>query len=237
MSYIKHDTVPVINENILKFMMLELSMFFLIAIYTLCTRQPSFHVSLKSLELTIRPSDSVFTAGMLILVIELYNFYKKVICVTGEGVIDSLISVFGMIYLMAISIFTFIDRFFVFRFLFLFILALAVLFKNYKLQCQLNTSKLGLRFIRWRNQAAYTCAVTGISAVLFFVCYEPQYNKVLLELFVEGDKKSFSSFYYDVAPAVFYSLFLVHVIRLYYVDTNYFASKDFTIELNEVTEQ
>jgi len=234
MGNLKHDTIPVANEHLLKVIVLELSIFLVASLLCLFSGRSSLQLSLNAFKITLHASDCIFVLALLIITVNLYNFYKKIICVIGESVIDSLISLLSMLFMFALSLVIFFEEMFQYRFFVIFGLSMAVLWKNIVLRRQLRGHKLGMRFNRWAKQAAWSCCLSIIGALVFFVMFDRGINPIWFRFLVEGNGSTLSSHYYEVIPALFYLTFLLYALRLFITDSNYFASDDFRAEMMEL---
>lgn len=233
---LKHDTIPIANEHLLKVIVIELSIFIIASLLCLFSGRSTLQMSLNAFQITLHSIDFLFILALLIINLNLYNFYKKIICVIGESVIDSLISLLGMLYMFAMSLVVFFDGMFQYRFFIILGLSIAVLWKNHVLRRQLSGYSLGGRFKLWTKKAACACCLAFISAFMFLLMFDRQLNQWWFRLIVEGNEANLSSYYYEVIPILFYIAFLSYALKIFIADANYFASSHFQNEMAELND-
>ncbi len=235
MAGLNNDSIAILNEHLLKLMASEIAIFMILTGVTIFEGRTSINLTINSLTLTLHAVDILFLLSLLIVGVNIFNFYKKIICLIGEGVVDALISLFGMLFMFAVSLVTFIDELLPYRFTFILALSLAVLWKNQVLRKDFGNNKIGLRFEKiWCRQASLSSWLALVGALSFIVLFDKRVNRWWLSLIVSGKDVEFSPHYYEFIPGIFYLAFLLYSIRLFIKDGSYFASEEFKAEIVEL---
>jgi len=190
-------------------------------------------ISASGFDVQIHSVDILFILALLVVYVNAFTFYKKIICEIGESPNDSLVSLLGMLVMFAMAVVLFFERTFQYRFLILAMFAFAVFQKNIRLRRSLASSALGVRFAKWSRQARYSTIIAVVAAILFLAMFDPRLNQTWLPIFVDGHDVHFTQAYYEYAPAAFYVFFVLHSFKLYLTDGSYFTSADYNTEISE----
>jgi hypothetical protein len=233
MTHRSNDTIIVINEHLMKATVFSLSLLGLGAVVCAFGGRRTVHFAASGFDVEIHSVDILFVIALIVIYINAFTYYKKVLCEVGESANDSLVSLLGMLVMFAMAVVLFFNRMFQYRFLILALFSFAVLQKNNRLRKSLAYCALGARFLKWYRQARYSTILAVVAAVLFLMMFDPRINHLWLPAFIDGNDVHFTQEYYDYAPGAFYLFFVLHACKLFLTDGDYFGSDEYDAEIAE----
>jgi hypothetical protein len=237
MARLQNDTIVVINEHLFKAVVLSLIGLFVGAFLCMVDARPSLDLALSGFAVKLRRADTVFIAALLVVNVNVYNVYKRVICEIGESANHGLLSLLGMIMMFATTIVLFLERMFAYRFALVAAFVICVALKNRKLYRDLLDTALGHRVNIWYQRARYSSVLAMAGAIIFFLMFNQHINRWWLTIWVRGHDIDFTPLYYEWAPLVFYAIFCLHAFRLFLTDGDQFTSDAFQAEITEACQQ
>lgn len=191
-------------------------------------------IKVLNVDMATRPIDIPFILALLLLTKNLYDFYTHIVCKLKESTLGEYYSMGIMIVMLLVSILTFVDKLFPWRFLLLTPLLALTTWKNYTCAAVARSTALRTKFLFWfRASLRHSALLAGGGALFAWLSFD---HRGKCDAVFKASW-FFIADWFCAATLLFYVTFLVVGLTLFLKNGEYFKSQEYQGHMSEETQE